>query len=503
MRLAASFLAAFVCAAAVADPTEMPKVLQSGRAFRDVAGEAGHLEAFRLVVPAGASRLTVTTAGGLGDCDIYVRRGAHPTLDTWDAAGRVAGNRDTVRIDAPDEGVWYVSLHGRDEFTGVRLVASVRTAVRGVRAARFAPAPGAYTGPVTVRASAPRVRGTRLRFTTDGTDPGPESPIVRGPLTFDATTDFRAALVATKSGERVGPVAGGTWVVEPAGTVTELTSGIPAAPRGGGAGDTATFRITIPDGRALRVSTSGGTGDTRMLVSRGAPPTDEAYDFAVDDPRNAASVFVPAAAAGDWYVVLRGKRRFDSVRVVATSIAAKADLVVHAESLGPYLAVETFPAESCEVVEGMIGPGLRRLLRFTTETRNVGGADMILGTPSADDPRFEYQACHGHYHFLRFATYRLLDRDGATAAAGGKVSFCLEDVHQWSADAEGPRYDCDFQGIQRGWSDVYDSGLPGQWVDVTGVPPGNYTLEVTVDPDGLLDESDLSNNTARVPVRIP
>jgi hypothetical protein len=39
-------------------------------------------------------------------------------------------------------------------------------------------------------------------------------------------------------------------------------------------------------------------------------------------------------------------------------------------------------------------------------------------------------------------------------------------------------------------------------VDVTGVPPGAYLLEVTVNPDGVLTESDLTNNTVRLPVRI-
>jgi hypothetical protein len=53
-----------------------------------------------------------------------------------------------------------------------------------------------------------------------------------------------------------------------------------------------------------------------------------------------------------------------------------------------------------------------------------------------------------------------------------------------------------------GWADIYDSGLPGQWIDVTGVAPGNYTLEVTVNPDHILDEDDYTNNTVTVPVVI-
>ena len=64
------------------------------------------------------------------------------------------------------------------------------------------------------------------------------------------------------------------------------------------------------------------------------------------------------------------------------------------------------------------------------------------------------------------------------------------------------RFSCEVQGIQAGWSDIYSSGLPGQWVNITGVPPGSYVLEITLNPDGILPEADLTNNTTRVPVVI-
>ena len=42
------------------------------------------------------------------------------------------------------------------------------------------------------------------------------------------------------------------------------------------------------------------------------------------------------------------------------------------------------------------------------------------------------------------------------------------------------QYDCDFQGISQGWSDSYGSGLDCQWVDITGVPEGDYLLEIRI-----------------------
>jgi hypothetical protein len=154
------------------------------------------------------------------------------------------------------------------------------------------------------------------------------------------------------------------------------------------------------------------------------------------------------------------------------------------------------------VQENLIAAGTHRLLRFSTESRNIGGADLVLGDP-AGNPNFEFQECHGHYHFKGFASYVLRAPDGSLAAEGRKISFCLEDVSRWDPAAPArSRYDCEMQGIRAGWSDIYDSGLPGQWIDVTDVPPGDYNLEITINPDLLLEEADYSNNTTVVPVKI-
>jgi hypothetical protein len=181
----------------------------------------------------------------------------------------------------------------------------------------------------------------------------------------------------------------------------------------------------------------------------------------------------------------------------------KADLIVWQPALDPYLSIETFEAGMCEVDEGLIAPGTHRLLRFTTESRNVGGLDLVVPTPEERPDLFEFQECHGHYHFLGFASYRLLDGIGEEVAAGRKVSFCLEDVERWDRASSPTRlYDCNVQGIQAGWSDVYNGGLPGQWIDVTGLPAGTYTLEITMNPEQILEEADYTNNTTSLQVEI-
>ena len=185
------------------------------------------------------------------------------------------------------------------------------------------------------------------------------------------------------------------------------------------------------------------------------------------------------------------------------SQAALPDLTIYAPATFPSIIYRAFASNDCTVSEGCIPAGIRRLLSFTTETRNVGAADLVMGNP-ATNSLFVFDSCHGHYHFVGFAAYRLRDNNQNLVAQGRKIGFCLEDVHAWDPNANPTRlYDCDYQGIQKGWADVYVDEVPCQWIDVTGIPAGNYILEIETNPDHSIAESDYSNNLVQIPVAIP
>jgi hypothetical protein len=57
-------------------------------------------------------------------------------------------------------------------------------------------------------------------------------------------------------------------------------------------------------------------------------------------------------------------------------------------------------------------------------------------------------------------------------------------------------------GISIGWADVYGRNLPGQWVEATGLPDGQYWLEVIADPYDRIKELDETNNTTRILVNL-
>jgi hypothetical protein len=114
-------------------------------------------------------------------------------------------------------------------------------------------------------------------------------------------------------------------------------------------------------------------------------------------------------------------------------------------------------------------------------------------------------------HFTAdWVVYRVRDLSGASVGAGHKQGFCIEDVYDPNgADVRGQpgRYGCDFMGISAGYGDVYRIDIPGQWVDVTGIPPGEYVLEVEVNPskDPRFFEPPVwtDDNVASVRIRLP
>jgi len=152
-------------------------------------------------------------------------------------------------------------------------------------------------------------------------------------------------------------------------------------------------------------------------------------------------------------------------------------------------------------VEGLIQSGLRKIVRFATESRNGAATDLHMGSP-VGNPLFEYSSCHGHYHFHDYVDQRL--KDGATVVATGlKVAHCLTDSIRWDSAANASSvYNCTDQGIQVGWADIYRASLDGQWIDITGVPAGSYTLELEVNPDRIIEEANYSNNITQLTLQI-
>lgn len=227
----------------------------------------------------------------------------------------------------------------------------------------------------------------------------------------------------------------------------------------------------------------------------------------VEEPPGLSTLCSSDAECGDAQVCCIAGRYGTCLSLDVGQTCPLPDLTVSAEAAAASFLIdeEVFPPDSCAIEEGCVtAAGRRRLLRFATMTPNIGEADLVLGRPEGTSG-FEYAACHGHYHFEGYARYELVDRGGAIVATGHKQAFCLLDSAR--VDIPGapaaPRFHCEFQGIQRGWADIYDAVLDCQWVDITDVPEGEYLLRISINPERIIAESDFGNNTVEIPVALP
>ena len=218
----------------------------------------------------------------------------------------------------------------------------------------------------------------------------------------------------------------------------------------------------------------------------------------------------------------------DLTPVIAWTDVSKED----AERLRPGpdspVSAGLLPAETWFVTESEN----RRLLRFATVALNAGAGplDVIAeqgqtGTIAStwqriwtdtwhfsDVPSGEFvrHPTHDHIHFDAFERYRLLALDGEVVASAEKVSFCLRDSVRIGPvrPATGAMLigddDCGElqQVINPGFGDHYHALLDDQWIDITGVASGTYVVEITIDPENLIVESDEANNVGTFEVVI-
>jgi hypothetical protein len=266
---------------------------------------------------------------------------------------------------------------------------------------------------------------------------------------------------------------------------------------------------TAPTNDPVTFDTLGSTFDTLLAVYAGNDVSNLTLVAANDDiagwTNRASRVSFTPIAGTTYHIAVDGYGGASGIVLLNWNQTGEAlpDLIIWGPSASPTIITRTFTNTDCECVEGCATPGTHQLLSFTTETRNIGNGDLAMGDP-ATNVLFYWATCHQHFHFESFAEYNLLDASNNIVATGHKVGFCLEDVHPWSASANPEKkYGCSYQGIQAGWADTYTTGLPCQYIDITGVPPGNYVLQMIVNPDNLIPESNTANNETRVPLVIP
>ena len=173
----------------------------------------------------------------------------------------------------------------------------------------------------------------------------------------------------------------------------------------------------------------------------------------------------------------------------------------------------------------------RRLLRFSGMMLNVGkGPFEVRGTRASTSTPWSVDQViyrtggttrrihttaqmswagdgHNHWHVLRMLTYHMWSTTSTTVRTA-KIGFCFFDTNRRSTSLPGAprsahylRTGCGTNnvlhtkvGISVGWADLYPSTYAYQWIDITGLPGGTYTVRGAVDLYGMFAELNETNN---------
>jgi hypothetical protein len=99
-------------------------VLTNGVPVTGISGATGSQQLWTISVPSGATNLSITSSGGSGDADLYVRFGAAPTTSTYNCRSWGSTNAESCSFPTPSAGTYHVMLNAYAAFSGLTLTGS-------------------------------------------------------------------------------------------------------------------------------------------------------------------------------------------------------------------------------------------------------------------------------------------------------------------------------------------------------------------------------------------
>lgn len=168
----------------------------------------------------------------------------------------------------------------------------------------------------------------------------------------------------------------------------------------------------------------------------------------------------------------------------------------------------------------------RRLLRFSTVIVNIGAGPLDLygydedGVAAIGDSLLVRQRIlqsdgtwrernttatmawaadgHNHFHALDLQRIELQTLRAGTLLRSAKTGFCFLDSYLYRSTKPSRYNSANFvcqvapsktvpMGVSVGWGDIYKATIAFQWIDITGLPNGDYMIKIIADPPGRAD----------------
>jgi len=254
---------------------------------------------------------------------------------------------------------------------------------------------------------------------------------------------------------------------------------------------------------------------------------------------------VPGVAPGghDGGMQLRRLVRLALAAILATLVLGQVAVVQAATPALVLPDLAMVPPHDFSILQ--TGDG-RKLLRFTTIAVNLGpGPFQVVGFDPVDGKAWGWDILdvkqqmkrsdgswverattakmqwagdgHNHWHIVGYQVFKLQPLGSTTTLRlAQKTGFCAFDsylygsrkpaFYTWEKTCRTRDDGTVFEGTSPRWGDIYKSTLAFQWIDITGLPPGDYKLKVIVDPPfktgGRFRESNETNNRSWTKIHI-
>lgn len=124
---------------------------------------------------------------------------------------------------------------------------------------------------------------------------------------------------------------------------------------------------------------------------------------------------------------------------------------------------------------------------------------------------------HNHWHVRELQQYELVSQNGFERRYGEKHGFCFWDNYRYNLGLSGAPANAVYtgsnscqtltdgtvsMGLSVGWGDKYPYYLVDQYINISGLPAGEYTVTATADWAGWFVESNTANNSTTARIRL-
>jgi hypothetical protein len=175
-----------------------------------------------------------------------------------------------------------------------------------------------------------------------------------------------------------------------------------------------------------------------------------------------------------------------------------------------------------------LGPGAFQVYGFDADGATVGDELSVVqqiqepGGGLSEHPTsammFYSGDGHDHWHVRDLQEWTIQNLNAQVLARGAKTGFCFWDNYDYGATTSAYYHPfttdaCEIapdgtvpMGLSVRWGDKYPSNIAFQYIDISGLPNGEYRVTVAADPpveaSGRFSESNEGNNASWARIRI-